>query len=90
MFKHLVEGKQHDAKWGKKEPGGCGHCDTQKNKTRCGQRMCVMNPLDNKAYTFDNVCQFMEQHWDKRESVTLHIGLGGCKNLLDSEGKYSF
>ena len=84
-----VEGKLHDSNWGAKED--CGKCKAEDtNKDSCGQTICVMNPLTQKAYTFNSVCEFMEQYWDKTEVVALHIGLGKCKNLLDTDGKYPF
>ena len=48
-----------------------------------------MDPLDDKAYTYENVCELMKQHWNRNESVTVHIGLGSCKSLLEPEGKHS-
>ena len=75
----------HDANWGMRED--CGKCKNE-DQEGCGQKICVMNPLAQKAYTFNSVCEFMEQYWDKKEVVTLHIGLGECNNLLDHDGRF--
>ena len=45
-----------------------------------------MMPTDKMAYTY-TVCELMEKKlWDAKDIVTIHIGLGACKTLLDQEG----
>ena len=41
---------------------------------------------DDMAYTY-SVCELMAKKlWNRREVVTIHIGLGSCNSLLDQEG----
>lgn len=75
-----IEGRGHDFPWGKKAKDDCNRC----YKTDfCQQTLCVASPEDNKARTFESVCRTMEYIHDQRQVITLHVGLGKCKDLLN-------
>ena len=79
-----VEGKLHDSNWGEKNHRGC---DQPIHVTYHGgwETVCAMNPIDSLAHTL-TVCELMDQLWDKKDVVTIHIALGACKGLLDKDG----
>ena len=79
-----VEGKLHDSNWGEKNYRGCDQSSHLKD-WRTVETVCAMNPSDSLARTL-TVCQLMDQLWDKKDVVTIHIALGACKSLLDKDG----
>ena len=82
---HLVQRKQHRSPWGEKNHRGCSRSSYHQDPSE--EKICAMMPDDKKAYTF-SVCELLNKKlWDRKDIITIHIGLGACKNLLDQTGK---
>ena len=84
---NIVAGEKHDSPWGQKNLNGCSKSQYDHAQDASGEEICVMMPTDKMAYTY-TVCELMEKKlWDAKDIVTIHIGLGACKTLLDQEGR---
>ena len=92
-----VEGKHHDAPWGERNHHGCSkgkqaqyhrsHYDIH-GGSALEEEVCAMLPDDGMAYTH-TLCNLMDEKLrNKRDVVTIHIGLGPCSALLDQDGMY--
>ena len=93
----VVEGKHHDAPWGERNHHGCrkgkqanyhrSHYDIH-GGSALEEEVCAMLPDDGMAYTH-TLCNLMDEKLrNKRDVVTIHIGLGPCSALLDQDGMY--
>ena len=90
VFYSIVEEQGWDWVWSS-PPTSCSACQSDKDH-HCNTTFCAVTYSNDgsqahKPKTYNSVCQFYEDMHDSKDHKSVHIGLGDCFSLFNSDCK---